>query len=155
MKEELISIRPFRPTDQAATKQLILAGLVEHWGTLDPTLNPDLNDIAHSYQGETFLLAIQEETIVGCGALIQEEGREGYGRIVRMSVKNTHRRQGIGQLILSHLETAARQRQFQYIALETTQTWEEVITFYLHNEYQIIGSWDGNSHFEKEIVQTK
>ncbi|MCP4415536.1 MAG: hypothetical protein GY805_02870, partial [Chloroflexi bacterium] len=48
--ERSIVIRPFHPQDQSATKQLILAGLVEHWGELDPSLNPDLNDIARSYR---------------------------------------------------------------------------------------------------------
>ena len=149
MQQETIVIRPFHPTDQAATKQLILAGLVEHWGILDRTLNPDLNNIAHSYQGETFLLAVQGEEIVGCGALIAEEGREGYGRIVRMSVKNTARRQGIGQLILAHLETAARQRHFHTIVLETTETWDDAVAFYLANSYQITHHQDGDSHFLK------
>ena len=150
-----VKIRPFHPTDQTATKQLILAGLVEHWSTLDPTCNPDLDDIASSYWGETFLLAVKGEEIVGCGALIAEESKEGYGRIVRMSVKKTDRRQGIGQRILKHLETAARHRQFQQIVLETTQTWESAVAFYLRNNYQIIGSWDGNTHFKKEIIKTK
>ena len=150
-----MNIRPFHPTNQAATKQIILAGLVEHWGTLNPTLNPDLNDIAHSYQGETFLLATQGEEIIGCGALVQEEGKEGYGRIVRMSVKKTHRRQGIGQLILQHLETAARQRRFHTILLETTTTWEDAVAFYQSNGYKIIGQWNGDTHFQKEIVTPK
>ncbi|MBK7896220.1 MAG: GNAT family N-acetyltransferase [Candidatus Promineifilaceae bacterium] len=144
-----IHIRPFHPQDQAATKQLILAGLADHWGTLDPSLNPDLNDIAHSYQGETFLLAMQGKEIVGCGALIQEEGREGYGRIVRMSVKKENRRQGIGQLILAHLETAAHQRHFHTIVLETTQTWADVVAFYLANGYQITHHQNGDTHFQK------
>ncbi|WP_420630608.1 GNAT family N-acetyltransferase [Candidatus Leptofilum sp.] len=144
-----IEIRPFRPQDQTAVKQLILAGLADHWGTLDLTLNPDLNDIAHSYQGETFLLAVQNGEIVGCGALITENEERGYGRIVRMSVKKANRRQGIGQLILAHLETAAKLRQFSKIVLETTQTWHNVIAFYQASGYQIIGHWGGDTHFEK------
>lgn len=150
MHEENFVIRPFHPTDQAATKQLILAGLVDHWGTLNPTLNPDLNDIAQSYQGETFLLAVQGDDIVGCGALIEEEGDVGYGRIVRMSVKKTHQRQGIGQRILKHLETAARQRHFHTILLETTETWDDAISFYLANGYKITHHQNGDTHFEKK-----
>ena len=149
MEKVEVMIRPFLPTDQAATKQLILAGLADHWGTLDLTLNPDLNDIARSYQGETFLLALQGEEIVGCGALIKEEGKVGYGRIVRMSVKKENRRQGLGQLILKHLETAARQRQFHTILLETTETWTDVVAFYLANGYQITHHQDGDTHFQK------
>lgn len=151
MRQNNVRVRPFHPSDQAATKQLILAGLADHWGTLDPTLNPDLNDIAHSYRGETFLLAMEDEEIIGCGALIKEEGMAGYGRIVRMSVKKENRRQGIGQLILHHLQLAAKQRQFHKIVLETTQTWTEVVAFYQANGFRIIGHHHGDTHFEKTL----
>jgi GNAT superfamily N-acetyltransferase len=146
-----IQVRPFQPSDQAATKQLILAGLADHWGTLDPTLNPDLNDIVHSYQGETFLLAVLDEEIIGCGALISEKGMAGYGRIVRMSVNKENRRQGIGQLLLHHLHLAAQQRNFSKIVLETTQTWADVVAFYQANGFQIIGNRNGDTHFEKNV----
>jgi len=151
MKHNNVTIRPFQPADQAATKKLILAGLAEHWGTLDPTLNPDLNDIVHSYQNETFLLAVQDGEIIGCGALITEKGMAGYGRIVRMSVKKENRRQGLGQLILHHLQLAAKQRHFQKIVLETTQTWLDVVAFYQANGFKIIGQQDGDTHVEKAI----
>ena len=35
-------IRAFEPRDQAAARQLILAGLGEHFGWIDETCNPDL-----------------------------------------------------------------------------------------------------------------
>ncbi len=146
-----VQIRPFQPSDQSATKQLILAGLADHWGTLDPALNPDLNDIAKSYRGETFLLAVLGEEIIGCGALIAEEGMVGCGRIVRMSVKKRNRQQGIGRLILHHLQLAAKQRQFHKIVLETTETWTDVVAFYQANGFRIIGHHAGDTHFEKTL----
>jgi len=48
--EPVIRLRRFDPTDQEDAKALILAGLADHWGELDPTLNPDLNNIAESYE---------------------------------------------------------------------------------------------------------
>ena len=75
----------------------------------------------------------------------------GYGRIVRMSVKKENRRQGLGQLILHHLQLAAQQRHFHKIVLETTQTWLDVVAFYQANGFQIIGHQDGDTHFEKVI----
>lgn len=146
-----VRIRPFQPEDQATIKKLILDGLVDHWGTLDSTLNPDLNDIATAYQGETFLVAVQGETVVGCGALIEEKGLKGYGRIVRMSVNRNNRRQGIGQQILQHLQIAARQRHFKKIVLETTHTWVDVVAFYQANGFHITGHIDGDTHFEKNL----
>ncbi len=149
---ETIQIRPFHPQDQTAVKQLVLAGLAEHWGILDPNLNPDLNDIASSYAEETFLVIVQQGEIIGCGALIEEEGgEERYGRIVRMSVKTENRRQGLGQLILHQLQDAAQQRQFSKIVLETTQTWTEVVAFYQANGFQISHHQDDDTHFEKNI----
>ena len=62
-----LEIRPFQPSDQAIAKQLILEGLAEHWGTLDPTLNPDLNDIAQSYTEGNFIVALLDGHIIGTG----------------------------------------------------------------------------------------
>ena len=146
-----IQIRPFHPDDQLIVKQIILAGLADHWGELDLSLNTDLNDIVSSYRGETFLVALQGKTIVGCGALVEEVGKVGYGRIVRMSVRKENRRQGVGQHILHHLQLAAKQRKFEKLVLETTQTWHEVVAFYQADGFQIIGHQDGDTHFEKAI----
>ncbi|MBK8900632.1 MAG: GNAT family N-acetyltransferase [Anaerolineaceae bacterium] len=148
---DTIEIRPFHPRHQDEVKKLILAGLADHWGTLDLSLNPDLNDIAHSYAGETFLLAFQGDKIVGCGALVTEDMGAGYGRIVRMSVNKTNRRQGIGQRILWELEETAVKRQFRKLVLETTETWQEVVAFYQANGYRIVKHRDGDTHFEKEL----
>src|SRR5215471_6453753 len=50
-------IVPFQSANQAAVKGLILAGLTEHWGALDPTKNLDLHDIGVTYAQATFLVA--------------------------------------------------------------------------------------------------
>lgn len=151
MERWRVQIRPFQPQDQAATKQLILAGLTEHWGTLNPDLNPDLNDIAATYAGQTFLVAVLNGQIVGCGALIVEDGEKGYGRIVRMSVQKSLRRHKIGQQILHRLELAAQQRQINKIVLETTQTWANAIAFYQAAGYKITHHANGDTHFEKTL----
>jgi hypothetical protein len=40
-----IIILPFQPENQSEVKNLISAGLAEHWGTLDSTRNPDLDNM--------------------------------------------------------------------------------------------------------------
>ena len=45
MDERRFLVGRFAGGDQEAAKNLILNGLVEHWGRLDPTLNQDLDDI--------------------------------------------------------------------------------------------------------------
>jgi GNAT superfamily N-acetyltransferase len=140
-----IVIRPFRVEDQDAANSLILAGLVEHWGWLDPTMNPDLDDIASTYADGVFLVALQGGQVVGTGALVPEA--EGVGRIVRMSVHTHLRRQGVGARILQHLCEFARQAGYQQLVLETTSTWEDAVAFYEKHGFRAIGSWDGDTHF--------
>jgi putative acetyltransferase len=144
-----VMIRPFRPEDQAAARRLIVTGLAEHFGFLDPAANPDLDDIASTYAGATFLLAWQGDELVGTGALIHEE--EGVARVVRMSVTPRLRRQGIGTLILDQLCEQARATGYRQIVLETTATWDDVIAFYRRNGFRVIGSWDGDTHFVLDL----
>jgi GNAT superfamily N-acetyltransferase len=140
-----IRIRDFTPADQVAARGLILAGLGEHWGWIDETLNPDLDDIAAHYAGETFLLVVTEKALIGTGALIREG--EGVGRIVRMSVAAATRRAGVGTRLLHALLARARGRGFSKIVLETTATWHEVIRFYERNGFTLVEERDGNAHF--------
>lgn len=140
-----ILIRPFRPEDQAAARGLILDGLVEHWGFLDPTKNPDLDDIASTYADGTFLVAWSGDELVGTGALVREA--DGVARIVRMSVATYLRRRGIGTLILKRLCGEAQAAGYSQIVLETTSTWEGAIAFYGRNGFRVIGSRDGDTHF--------
>ena len=147
-----ISLAPFQPADQSAVKALVLAGLVDHWGKLDPTLNPDLNDIAESYHDAVFLVAKQEERVVGCGALVPHD--VDTAEIKRMSVAAELRRQGLGRRILTALCEQAKARGFQRIILETTETWDEVITFYLAFGFQITHYQDQDVYFELEIGRT-
>ena len=144
-----IVIRPFRLDDQAAAQRLIVTGLAEHFGFLDPTANPDLDDIASTYADGTFLLAWQGDELVGTGALIHE--KQGLARIVRMSVAPHLRRQGIGTLILERLCEQARAAGYRQIVLETTATWDDVIAFYRRNGFRVIGSWDGDTHFVLDL----
>ena len=123
-----ISLLPFQPADQAEVKQFVLAGLVEHWGFLDYTLNPDLNDIAASYADGLFLVALQDGRIVGTGALLPRS--EYSAEIMRMSVSAELRRSGLGRAILQRLCDEAKAMGFQKIILETTETWQGVIEFY-------------------------
>jgi GNAT superfamily N-acetyltransferase len=151
-----ITLLPFQPADQAAVKDLILAGLAEHWGTLDPSKNPDLDDIAASYaaasnSGATFLVARYQDRIIGTGALVPRQN--GIVEVVRMSVAANGRRQGIGRMILQALVDRARQDGFQRIILETTETWQEVIAFYLHFGFRITHYKDGDVYFELTLVE--
>lgn len=144
-----LQIRPFTPADQAAAKALILRGLEEHWGILDLTRNPDLNDIATSYADGVFLVALQGEDLVGTGALMPET--DGVGRIVRMSVATALRRHGLGKAILDGLCAAARQRGYRQLVLETTKTWDDAIGFYTRYGFQTVSMDDEDRHFALDL----
>lgn len=144
-----LTIRPLCLQDQAAARHLILAGLAQRWGQLDPSANPDLDHLYTHYQEAVFLLAWRAAELVGTGALVSE--RPGVGRIVRMSVAAAHRRQGIGGQILAALLAAARQRHYHQVVLETTSSWEDAVCFYQDHGFCITGEKDGDTHFQLNL----
>ena len=145
-----VVISSFQPSDQEEVKDLILNGLAEHWGTLDLTMNPDLNDIMKTYFKDVFLVARLEKRIVGTGALVHRT--DEYAEIVRMSVAKDIRRQGVGNLILGQLIATAVEKGYQRVILETTHTWKEVIAFYIESGFTITHEQDGDVYFEKVLT---
>lgn len=144
-----LTIQPFTPADQPAAKALILQGMEEHWGELDLSLNPDLNDIAASYADGVFLCAWLDGELVGTGALVPEG--KGVMRVVRMSVQRARRRMGIASRILSALLDEARRRGCHAIVIETTETWADAVGFYLRHGFRIVKHRDGEVHFVLEL----
>jgi putative acetyltransferase len=128
-------IRPFAPGDQRAVRALILAGLREHWGWLNPSLNPDLDDIAASYvaPAHVFLVAEIEQVLTGAGALIVDNHT---GQIVRVSVSPRWRRRGIGRALVIALLDAARARGLVRVWMETNDDWHAAISLYRRCGFQ-------------------
>ena len=128
--QQAIIYRQFEVRDQDAARQLILNGLGEHFGFIDETRNPDLDNIQENYiaRGATFLIAQLNECIVGTGALL-EQGPT-LGQIVRMSVDRAYRRHGIGRTLMHHLLEVAYQCKYVQVQLETNNDWYDVIDFY-------------------------
>jgi len=144
-----IKIKPFTRDDQKKTKNLINEGLGEHWGTIDPTQNPDLDNITTSYQSGSFLVAWLGSDIVGTGALIHYS--DLVGQIARMSVAKHQRRLGIGTRILDALVQQAKHLGFKKIILETTHSWDGVIQFYLANGFVITHEKNGDVYFSLSL----
>lgn len=140
-----LSIQPFSPADQSAVKTLILQGMEEHWGVLDLSLNPDLNDIAASYADGAFVCAWLEGELAGTGAIVPEG--EGVMRVVRMSVQRERRRMGIASRILEALLDEACRRGCHNIVIETTEAWADAVGFYLRHGFRIVEHRDGEVHF--------
>ena len=148
-----VTLLPFEPRDQEAVKSLVLAGLAEHWGELDPRKNPDLEDIATAYREALFLVAWYQGQIVGCGALAPRTARTA--EVLRMSVARGMRRLGIGRLILDRLVEAAKKAVYSQVILETTETWQEVVDFYLRCGFHITHYQDGDVYFALELGESQ
>lgn len=144
-----LQIQPFQPEDQAEVKALVVAGLVDHWGVLDPTRNPDLDQISASYAGATILVARRGGRILGTGALLPRGS--SVGEVVRMSVARDQRRHGIGRQILARLLDQARAAGYHQVVLETTSTWDEVIEFYLQSGFHITHTAGEDTYFTLEL----
>ena len=144
-----ITILPFQSEYQAEAKNLVLAGLAEHWGTLDPTKNQDLNDISSTYANGIFLVAWQNNQIIGTGALLPMSN--DTAEIVRMSVVANMRRKGIGKMILQKICERAKIDGYKRLVVETTETWNEVIEFYKQFGFQITHYLDGDVYFALDL----
>ena len=125
-----LAIRPFTPADQKAARDLVLDGLGEHFGWIDTSRNPDLDDIAAHYlaRGHLFVVAQVREMLVGTGALIAVD--EQTGRLVRMSVHRGWRRRGLGRVLVAHLLDAARECGYRRVVVETNKDWWDAIGLY-------------------------
>ena len=121
--------------EQDEVRALILLGLAEHWGVINPDLNPDLNNIRRFYADGRTVVARLEEVVVATGTIIPR-GR-GVAEIVRMSVHSAHRRLGVGRLVVNELISTARAWGASKIILETTARWHDVVAFYESNGFRI------------------
>jgi len=144
----------FEATDQAKVRSLILEGLSDHWGTIDETLNRDLDDIAASYgRGRTLVVRVGDE-IVGTGTIVPRE--EGKSEIIRMSVARNQRRKGVGRGIVSTLVDTARVWGSGSVVLETTSNWDDVVAFYVSCGFRIThteqGEFGDDTWFEMRLT---
>ena len=134
-----------------AVRALVLAGLGDQWGELDPTRNPDLDDIAGWYgplHGHTVVAEIDGE-IAGAGTMHRVD--DSTGVLVRMSVARTHRGHGLGKALVRSLVEEARARGYQRLICETTDTWQDAINLYLSTGFTIADRRDGDVHFEMTV----
>jgi GNAT superfamily N-acetyltransferase len=146
-----IELRPFVPADQAAVRALILAGLADHFGELDTSLNHDLDNIAANYvdQGAVVIVAELDGRIIGTGTLLAEA--PGVGRLVRMSVSREARGQGLGKRLVRRLIEIARARGNHLLLVETNDDWHDAIALYHACGFQDDHVANGEAHFRLDL----
>ena len=150
-----LALREMRLDEQDTVRSLILEGLREHWGTIDETLNPDLDDLRDAYANAVVLVATEDDQIVGTGTIVRRDDR--CAEIVRMSVAPRHRRAGLGRMLISELVVAAERWDVDRIVVETTASWAEVVRFYERCGFTLTHFVDGefgrDAWFELKLVR--
>jgi GNAT superfamily N-acetyltransferase len=125
-----LAVRCFEGRDQCDARGLVLAGLGEHFGSIDESLNPDLDDIEGSFlgQGHDFFVGELNGHLVGtCGVLYESPSE---GRIVRMSVARHARRSGVASALLTRAIEAVRARSGHAVVARTQPEWRAAVAFY-------------------------
>ncbi|MEY2415787.1 MAG: hypothetical protein QOH53_1121 [Ilumatobacteraceae bacterium] len=123
-----VDVHDLHPDEQDAVRSLILDGLGEHWGSIDPTLNPDIDDLAVTYAAGRVLVAGDGVAVVGTGTVIRRD--DATAEIVRMSVASEYRRAGLGRRLVADLVATAHSWGMSRVVVETSAHWTNVIEFY-------------------------
>jgi ribosomal protein S18 acetylase RimI-like enzyme len=146
-------IRAFTPSDQTAARRLILEGLGEHFGAVDETRNPDIDDIAANYIGcgHLFLVAEDAPGLVGTAALVFEDS--ATAQVVRVSVAPRLRRRGLAQALVMRLIEAGRARGLARLWMETNDDWEPAIRLYRACGFTEYDHRDGNIYMEVALAR--
>lgn len=149
-----VVLRELEPADTADVKALILAGLEEHWGTVDASLNPDLDDLPGAHPGSRTVVACAADgRIIGTGTVVPRDATTA--EVVRMSTSSASRGLGVGRLVLDQLLGIARSWGATRVVLETTATWDGTIAFYERNGFRITHHEDGafgrDAWFERRL----
>jgi len=133
-------------------RAVVLKGLEERFGFIDPSYNPDLKDILSSYSREKtmFFVCVFDNAVISTGAVSYEA--PGVGRIERMSVLKKYRRGGIAKVMLQHLESWAQQEGYEKVVLETNKSWTSAIEFYKKQQYEFYLAEGERIHFSKHLV---
>jgi putative acetyltransferase len=123
-----VEVSDLRPADQEAVRSLILEGLGEHWGHIDETLNPDLDEMLTTYGHGRTVVVRRGGEIVATGTVVRRDA--STAEVLRMSVAAEHRRTGLGRVVLEELLATARDWGAAVVVLETSTSWAEVVSFY-------------------------
>lgn len=151
MRNSQVTIARLKAEDASCARQLLVDGLTERWGTYEARFNLDIEMIPLSCKTSFFLVAKLSGQVVGTGILKPVYSERG--EICRMSVAQSHRRLGIGSLILSHLLDLARELGMREVCLETTSSWESAVKFYARHGFRKTHEEGGNSYFSYVLRQ--
>jgi GNAT superfamily N-acetyltransferase len=113
----------------------------------------------HYFEEETGLwLAEVEAAPVGCVALRKLDARPKCGEIKRMYVRGSLRGKGIADTLLQALEAYARQREYEWLYLDTMLSMVSAARFYERNSYLRCERYNDNPQaglfMRKQLIAT-
>lgn len=136
------------PSDQPQLRLLILAGLQERWGdSFDASRNSDLDDFVTNFLDRGAEVVVVESCgeLIATGTLVSDE--DSNGRLVRMSVSASHRRQGLARRVVAELIERARRREMSEVRVLTDTPWTSAVELYRACGFTEIGSDGVDTHF--------
>jgi putative acetyltransferase len=128
--------------DELCSPEVIafLEGHVRELRTVTPPESQHVLDLDGLRRPEVTFWAVRDGgSVVGTGALKRLD--EGHGEIKSMRTAPTHRRRGVGSLVLATIEDEARHDKCERLSLETGSFafFEPARRFYLRNGYEFCG----------------
>ncbi|KAF1331433.1 Gcn5-related n-acetyltransferase-like protein, partial [Globisporangium splendens] len=171
-----VEIRPFRPADHEAVVALYRDSMMRYTNESHPhypvwvdyvshTLATDLADISSHYlskEGANFFVATMQtddadEPIV-VATLAIERKSETVAELRRVAVDASHRRAGIGRMLMRHTTEWAKTNKYDKLVLSNAATQDLAHKFYTSLGYTLTKTsvhcedpYFELTHFEKEI----
>ncbi|MCR8630444.1 GNAT family N-acetyltransferase [Paenibacillus radicis (ex Xue et al. 2023)] len=116
-----IRIRQYQPSDHEFVMKLHVEGLIQFSASIgNPGLDKDMERIEEIYlnnNGE-FIVGLINDRIVSMGAYRKYDSETA--EIKRIRIDQNYQKRGIGQLILTALESSAKDKGYQKLILDTT-----------------------------------
>lgn len=128
LRDSVMPIRPYRPSDEAAVIGLWqAAGLTRPW-------NDPKRDIERklTVQPELFLV-VEDAGVLVATAMIGYDGHRGW--VNYLAVAESHRRRGLGRLLMAEAERALTGRGCPKLNLQVRSSNTEVLAFYARLGY--------------------
>ncbi len=155
-------IRPIKPEDNAAVKNLVHDVLIEHGisGEGFAGVDPEMDNMYSAYQGPMAAYYVIEQAgkIMGAGGFAPLVGCEGEGiaELRKMYLRPELRGQGWGHRLLIKCIESARQSGFKQMYLETTPAMKAAQKLYLKHGFNYRDTRLGNTgHGGCEVLMSR
>lgn len=145
------SLRPIRPEDNPQVAKIIRTVMTEYGavGKGYSIEDPEVDGMYEAYNNDRSLFLVLETVdgrLAGCGGVAPLHGGDPHTcELKKMYFLSEARGKGQGKKIVSELETAARERGFRYMYLETIAAMKEANGLYNRLGFQPLPGPMGNT----------